>query len=101
MLYAIFSLVGNIYTSFKELMPISIDYYLPSINLHISNPKVNKNRMRMLVDISDTMNSENLNYHPWVMSQCPIMVDEYFQCSKDTAYDMVKLLATLDLKDTN
>ena len=35
------------------------------------------------------------------MYKCPKMVDEYLQWSKDTVYDVVLLLATFDLKDTN
>ena len=29
------------------------------------------------------------------------MAEEYLQCDKETAYDVVHLLAALDLKDTN
>ena len=37
------------------------------------------------------------------MSQCPDIVDYVLQCGKDTVYDVVNLLAALDLKnvDTN
>ena len=35
------------------------------------------------------------------MSQCHEMVEEYLQCGKDTAYDVVLLLVALDLKDAN
>lgn len=33
------------------------------------------------------------------MSQCPDIVDEFLQCGKDIEYDVVHLLAALDLKD--
>ena len=37
----------------------------------------------------------------WAMLQCPDIVDNFLRCGKDTAYDVVHLLATLDLKDIN
>ena len=51
----------------------------------------------MLVDTGTAMNAGNLKYHLWVMSQCPDIVEEFLQCSKDTDYDVVHLLAALDL----
>ena len=54
----------------------------------------------MRVDTGAAMNICNLDYHKWVMSQCPGMVDEYFECSAGTEYDVVKLLVALDLKRT-
>ena len=53
--------------------------------------------MRMLVDTSAAMNSGNLAYHLWVMSECPEMVGEFIQCGGTSDYDVVKLLAALDL----
>ena len=35
------------------------------------------------------------------MSQCPEMVKGHLQCGKDTAYDVVHVLRSLDLKDMN
>ena len=81
-------------------MPISIRNSFPSISLHISIPDNNENHIRILVDTGATMNKGNLDYHLWVVSQCPGMVDEYLQCGKDTTYDVVNLLADLNLKDT-
>ena len=55
------------------------------------------NGMRMLVDTGAAINSGYLDYHLWVMSQCPEMVAEFLQCGPDTDYDVVQLLAALDL----
>ena len=57
--------------------------------------------MRILVDTGIAMNTGNFDFHMWVMSQCPDIVDEFLQCGKDTAYDVVHLLAALDLMDIN
>ena len=57
--------------------------------------------MRILVDTWAAMNTGNFDFHMWVMSQCPDTVDEFLQCGKDTAYDVVHLLAALDLKNVN
>ena len=53
--------------------------------------------MRMLVYTGAAMNSGNLAYHLWVMSECPEMVGEFIQCGGTLDYDVVKLLAALDL----
>ena len=53
--------------------------------------------MRMLVDTGAAMNSGNLACHLWVMSKYPEMVGEYIQCGSTSDYDVVKLLAALDL----
>ena len=53
--------------------------------------------MRMLVYTGAAMNSGNLAYHLWVMSECPEMVGEFIQCGCTSGYDVVKLLAALDL----
>ena len=70
-------------------MPIQINNYLPSIYLHLGLIEDEENKMRMLLDTGATMNSGNLNYHLWVMSQCPEMVDEFIQCEADTGYHVV------------
>ena len=57
--------------------------------------------MRMLVDTGAAMNTCIFDFHIRVMFQCPDIVDDFFQCGKDTAYDVVYLLAALDLKDIN
>ena len=43
------------------------------------------------------MNTGDLKYHLWAMSQCPDIVEEFLQCGKDTDYDVVHLLEDLDL----
>ena len=53
--------------------------------------------MQMLVDTSSAINTGDLKYHLWVMSQCPDIFEKFLQYSKDTDYDVVHLLAALDL----
>ena len=55
----------------------------------------------MFVDTGDAINTGNFDFHMWVMSQCLDIVDGFLQCGKDTAYDVVHLLAALNLKDIN
>ena len=50
----------------------------------------------MLVDTGAAINTCDLKYHLWVMSQCPDIVEEVMQCGKDTDYEIVHLLADLD-----
>ena len=57
--------------------------------------------MRMLLDTGAAMNSGSLTYHLWVMSQCPEMVAEFIQCGDGTGYDVVQLLAALDLDSSH
>ena len=57
--------------------------------------------MRMLVDTGAAMNTGNLDYHKWAMSQCSNMVAEYLVCGAGTEYDVFQLLAVLDLKGTH
>ena len=53
--------------------------------------------MRMLVDTGAAINSGHLDYHLWVMTQCPEMMAEFLQCEPNTDYDVAQLLAALDL----
>ena len=78
-------------------MPISIDDSLPSVNIHVGLLEDDENKMIMLVDTGAALNSGNLTYHLWVMSKCPEMVGEFVQCGGKSDYDVVKLLAALDL----
>ena len=78
-------------------MPISINNSLPSVNLHLGLIEDEENKMRMLVNTGAAMNSGNLAYYLWVMSKCPEMVVEFIQCGGKSDYDVVKLLAALDL----
>ena len=57
--------------------------------------------MRMLIDTVVTMNTGNRAYYQWVMSKFSIMVAEYIECDTNTEYDLVQLLATLDLRGTH
>ena len=93
--------MANISSPPKKPMSISIKNYLPSINLHIGNLEDDENRIQIRVDAGAAMNTRSLEYHLWVIYQCLKMVEEYLQCGIDIVYDVVYLLATLDLKDTN
>ena len=55
----------------------------------------------MLVDTGVVMYAGSLKYNLWVMSQCPEIMKIYLQYDKDTSYDVVNLLAALDLIDMN
>ena len=79
-------------------MPISINNALPSIHLTIGLIIDEENKMCMLVDTGAIMNTDNLDCHKWVMTQCPSMVAEYLECGAGTEYNMVQLLPALDLK---
>ena len=57
--------------------------------------------MRMLLDTGAAMNSSNLTYHLWVMSQYSEMVGKFIQCGYGTEYNVVQLLATLDLNSSH
>ena len=81
-------------------MLIQIKNSLPSIYLHLRLIEDEVNKMRMLLDTGATMDSGNLNYYLWIMSQCPEIIDEFIQCECDTGYDFVKVMATLDLDTT-
>ena len=78
-------------------MPISINNSLPSVCLHLGIPEDDENRMQILVDTGTAMNTCDLKYHLLVMSQCPDIVEEFLQCVKNTDYNVVHLLAALDL----
>ena len=78
-------------------MPISINNSLPSVTLHLGLLEDEENTMRMLVNTGAVMNSGNLAYHHWVMSECTEMAGEFIQCGGTSDYDVVKLMAALDL----
>ena len=96
-----FTSMTSISSSSKKLMHISINNSLSSVSLHIGNPDDDENRIQMLVDTGATMNSESLEYHLWIMYQCPEMMEEYLQWAKCTTYDDIHILAVFDLKDRN
>ena len=97
--YAIFVRVTNISSSPKKPMPISINNSLLSMCLHLGIPKDDENRMQMLVDTGAAMNTGDLKYHLWVMSQCPDIVEDFLQSDKDTDYDVVHQLVALYLSE--
>ena len=82
-------------------MPIGINNSLPSVSFILGTTDDEENKMRMLVDTGTVMNTDNLRYYLWVMSQCPDTVHTFLQYGQDTEYDVVHLLNTLDLKDVN
>ena len=67
------------------------------MSLHFVISEDDENRTRMIFDTGAAINTGNLQYHMLVMSQCPEMVDKFLQCGKDTDYDVVHLLAALNL----
>ena len=71
--------VFNISQAINKPIPISINNSLPSVTLHLGLLEDEENTMRMLVDTSAAMNSDNLAYHLLVMSECPEMVGEFIQ----------------------
>ena len=81
-------------------MPIPSNNSLPSVCLHLGLVDNEENKIRMLLDTGDAMNSGNLTYHILVMLEFLEMVGEFIQCGADTRYDVVQLLAALDL-DSN
>ena len=75
--FTISVLLSNISSPNQKSMPISINNSFPSVHMNIGLLVDEENKMRMLVDTSAAMNTGNLDYHKWVMSQCPSMVAEY------------------------
>ena len=53
--------------------------------------------MKILVDTGAAMNTGNLNYYLWAMSQCPEMIAEYLQYGECTKYRIVQHCAASDL----
>ena len=86
---AIFARVAHIFPSSQKPMPIPINKSLPSVCLHLGSVEDEENKMYMLLDTDAAMNSGNLTYHLWVMSQCPEMVGGFIQCGDGTGYDVV------------
>ena len=99
--YAIFVDVNNVLFNPKSPMPIGINNSLHSVSLILGILEVEENKMSMLVDTGAAMNTGNFDFHMWVMLQCPDIVDGFWECGKDTTYDVVHLLTSLDLKDIN
>ena len=98
---AIFARVEHISPSTQKPMPIPINKSLPSVCLHLGSVEDEENKMRMLLDTRAAINSGNLTYHHWVMSQCPEMVGEFIQCGDGTGYNVFQLLVALDLDSSH
>ena len=58
-------------------MSIPMNNTLPSVCLHFGSVEDEENKMRMLLDTGAAMNSGNLTYHLWIMSQYPDMVGDF------------------------
>ena len=58
-------------------MHIGINNSLPSVSLHLGIPEDDENLMRMLIDTGAAMNTGNLQYYIWVMSQCSEILDDF------------------------
>ena len=87
--FSLYLLACLIFRHLKKTMPISINNSLPSVNFLLGLTMEADNGMRILVDTGTAINSGYLDYHLWVMSQCPEMVAEFLQCGPDTDYDVV------------
>ena len=48
-------------------MPIGINNSLPSVSLILGILEDEENKMRMLVDTGAAMNTDNFDFHMWVM----------------------------------
>ena len=70
-------------------MPLSINNSLPSTCLHLGLIDEEENKVRMLLDTSVVMNSGNMSYHLWVISEYPEVADKFIQCSSNTGNDVV------------
>jgi len=81
----------------QKPMPIAINNSLPSIKILIGLLSDDDSKMSMLADTGVSMNTGNKTYHQWAMSQCPSMVVEYIECGPNTGYDVIQILAALDL----
>ena len=56
--------------------------------------------MRMQLDIGTTIDSGNITYHLWAISECSEIMGEFIQCGTYILFDIVHLLSDLDL-DSN
>ena len=99
--FAICVTVSNITFANQKPMPIAINNSFSSIKMLIDMLSDDENKMSVLVDTGVAMNTGDKTYHQWVMSQYPSMVAEYIECSPNTDYDIVQILAAVDLKGTN
>ena len=99
--FAIYVTVSNINFANQKPFPIAIDNSLPSIKMLIGMLPDDKNKMSILVETRVAINTGDKSYHQCVMPQCPSMVAEYTECGPNIDYDVVQILAGLDLKGTS
>ena len=92
--------VNNFSLSSQKPIPIPINNSLPSIYLHLDLIEVEENKMRILLNTGAAMNFGNLSYDLWAILEYPEIVGELIQCGDSTGYDVMQLMATLDL-DSN
>ena len=78
-------------------MPITINNFFPQLILYLVLILEVEKCIRVLVDAGATTNADNMDYHVWVMSQCPEMVVEYLQYDPNVDFDAVQRLAVLYL----
>ena len=96
-------LIKNLCRSLLTTLYLLLSCYnsLPCIKLLIGMLSHDEDKMSILVDTGAVINTGNKTYHQWFMSQCPSMIDEYIECGSNTDYNVVQILAALDLKGTS
>ena len=57
--------------------------------------------MRILFVTGATMNSGSRAYHLWIISRYPELISEFIPCGDCTGYDVVQILASLDLDSSH
>ena len=62
----------------QKPMPILINNYLPSINLHLGMVEDDENCMRMLLNTGAAMNIRNISYYLWIISEFLEMIGSFF-----------------------
>ena len=65
--YAILFMLIIYCLTLKKPMPIGINNSLPSVSLILGILEDEENKMRMLVDTGAAMNTDNFDFHMWVM----------------------------------
>ena len=94
--YYTFVCIKKLSPSSQKPIPILINNSLPFICLHLGLIEDEESKMKMLLDTGAVVDSDNLSYHLWVVSECPAMVGEFIQSDANTGYDVVQLMAALD-----
>ena len=94
---AIFARVNRVSPLTQKPLHIPINNSFPSVVLHLGSVEDEESQMHMLLDTGVTMNLGSITYHLWVMSQCPEMSGGFIQYGDGTGYNVVQLLAALNL----